>query len=306
MSDARSLLRRAKAAESEKRINHPLALYNSSGQLRCAACGTAIKPHAWEGHVGSKAHRTQAARLRAEEEKERERKRKTAEEVETVEIDSDPEGKRRRVNEPEPSPVAPAQTTTGGFPADFFSDPSRAPPVTGVDEDEDDADEIMPPPSATNPSSLDDEFAAFAKAVLQPALKPTSADIYDQATTMAEPELFNNTADGFPASITGAAADGEGAQEEPEEETEAQKRQRLEQEERELIMDRLRDEELAQEEADDRVARLKARLEAVRLERMQKPTGSGDTPMASATGSGTDKKMLLKILRGKKKAPPAP
>ncbi|KAG8695787.1 hypothetical protein FRC09_008928, partial [Ceratobasidium sp. 395] len=237
MSDARSLLRRAKAAESEKRVNHPLALYNSSGQLRCAACGTAVKPHAWEGHVGSKAHRTQAARLRAEEERERERKRKAAEEVETMEIDSDPEGKRRRVHEPEPTPAAPAQTTAGGFPADFFSDPSRAPPVAETEEDEEDADETMPPPSATNPSSLDDEFAAFAKAVLQPALKPTSADVYDQATTMAEPELFNNAADGFPASVTGAA-DGEGAQEEPEEETEAQKRQRLEQEERELIMDR--------------------------------------------------------------------
>ncbi|KAG8720890.1 hypothetical protein FRC08_017472 [Ceratobasidium sp. 394] len=305
MSDARSLLRRAKAAESEKRINHPLALYNSSGQLRCAACGTTIKPHAWEGHVGSKAHRTQAARLRAEEEKERARKRKVAEEVEVVEVEEDAEGKRRRVDEPEPVAAVP-QTTTGGFPADFFSDPSRAPPVMGAEEDDDDADESMPPPSATNPLSLDDEFAAFSKAVLQPALKSTSADVYEQATTMAEPELFNNTADGFPASVTGAAADGDGAQEEPEEETEAQKRQRLEQEERELIMDRLRDEELAQEEADDRVARLKARLEAVRLERMQKPGGAGDTPMASASGSGTDKKMLLKILRGKKKAPPAP
>ncbi|KAG8739764.1 hypothetical protein FRC10_005189 [Ceratobasidium sp. 414] len=302
MSDARSLLRRAKAAESEKRIDHPLALYNSSGQLRCAACGTAIKPHAWEGHVGSKAHRTQAARLRAEEEKERARKRKVAEEVEVMEVEEDAEGKRRRVDEPEPV-AAPPQQAAGGFPADFFSDPSRAPPVVGAEDD--DADESMPPPSAANPSSLDDEFAAFAKAVLQPTLKATSADVYEQATMVAEPELFNNAADGFPASVTGAAVDGDGAQEEPEEETEAQKRRRLEQEERELIMDRLRDEELAQEEADDRVTRLKARLEAVRLERMQKPADAGDTPMTSAPSSGTDRKALLKMLRGKKKAPPA-
>ncbi|KAG9121797.1 hypothetical protein FRC07_002099 [Ceratobasidium sp. 392] len=305
MSDARSLLRRAKAAESEKRIDHPLALYNSSGQLRCAACGTAIKPHAWDGHVGSKAHRTQAARLRAEEEKERARKRKATEEVEVMQVEEDAEGKRRRVDGPEPAPAAPApaQASTGGFPADFFSDPSRAPLAIGDDDDEDDADEPVPPPSAANPLSLDDEFAAFAKAVLQPALKSNNADVYEQATTMAEPELFNNAADGFPASVTGA--EGQDAQEETEEETEAQKRQRLAQEERELIMDRLRDEELAQEEADDRVTRLKARLEAVRLERAQKSASSEDTAMASASNSGTDKKTLLKMLRGKKKAPPA-
>jgi hypothetical protein len=85
--------------------------------------------------------------------------------------------------------------------------------------------------------------------------------------------------------------------------TEAQKRQRLQQEDRELIMDRLRDEEIAQEEADDRVTRLKARLEAVRLGRTQKPGGSVDTPMASVASSGVDKRTLLKMLRGKKKAP---
>ncbi|QRV90163.1 hypothetical protein RhiJN_18181 [Ceratobasidium sp. AG-Ba] len=303
MSDARSLLRKAKAAESEKRINHPLALYNSSGQLRCAVCGTPIKPHAWDGHVGSKAHRTQAARLRAEEEKERARKRKMEEEAETLEVDEDVEGKKRRTDEPEPAPpsATPAPATGGGFPADFFSDPSRAPPNLGGDEDDEDADEPMPATSTNPPSALDDEFAAFAKAVLQPALKTNTADVYEQATTMAEPELFNNQADGFPAGVTGAA-DGEGAQEEPEE-TEAQKRQRLEQEERELIMDRLRDEEAAQEEADDRVARLKARLESVRLERAQKQaTTAGDTPMTPASGAGTDKKALLKLLRGKKKA----
>jgi zinc finger protein 830 len=303
MSDARSLLRRAKAAETEKRISHPLALYNTSGQLRCAACGTAIKPHAWDGHVGSKAHRTQAARLRAEEE--RARKRKVVEqEVEEVDDQEDAEGKRRRVDQPESVELSPAQpeaAPAGGFPADFFSDPSRAPPVAEVD---DEADEAMPPPSAPNPSSLDDEFAAFAKAVLQPA-KAVSADVYDQATVMAEPELVNHVAGGIPASVTGAAPDTDGAQEEVEEETEGQKRQRLQQEDRELIMDRLRDEESAQEEADDRVTRLKARLEAVRLGRTQKPAGMEDTPMTSAPSSGVDKKTLLKMLRGKKKAPPS-
>ncbi|KAF8602829.1 hypothetical protein BDV93DRAFT_523687 [Ceratobasidium sp. AG-I] len=305
MSDARSLLRRAKAAESEKRISHPLALYNASGQLRCAACGIAVKPHAWDGHVGSKAHRTQAARMRAEEERARKRKSEGVEDGDE-EMEAE-EGKRRRVGQeevvvPQEQETAPVGGGGGGFPADFFSDPSRAPLDLGAGEDDEEGDESMLAPSTTNqPISLDDEFAAFAKAVLQPASKP-SADVYEGATIMAEPELVTNVPDGFPAGVTGA----DGAQEEEaEEETEGQKRQRLAQDERELIMDRLRDEEIAQEEADDRVVRLKARLEAVRLGKAQKPgagVAEGGGATTTAPGTGVDKKTLLKLLRGKKKA----
>ncbi|KAF8704605.1 hypothetical protein RHS03_06002, partial [Rhizoctonia solani] len=284
MSDARSLLRRAKAAESEKRINHPLALYNASGQLRCAACGTTIKPHAWEGHVISKAHRTQAARLRAEEEKEQARKRKAEENVEMEEAE---EGKRPRTAEPEPAPPQPE--STGGLPADFFSDPSRAPVLGGDDDDDQD---MSSDPIARN-STIDDEFAAFSKAVLQPALKPGAMELYESATVSAEPELVNNIPDGFPAGVTGEA---EGENQQVVEETEEEKRRRLQEEERELIMDRLRDEEMAQEEADERVVRLKARLEAVKAGKAQ-----GTTAPAPGPASGVDKKTLLKMLRGKKK-----
>ncbi|EUC57578.1 hypothetical protein RSOL_225790, partial [Rhizoctonia solani AG-3 Rhs1AP] len=280
MSDARSLLRRAKAADSEKRVTHPLALYNASGQLRCAACGTTVKPHAWEGHVISKAHRTQAARLRAEEEKEQARKRKAEENVEMEDVD---EGKRARTAEPEPTPPQPQ--STGGLPLDFFSDPSQA-PVLGEDDD----DMEMP---LNNHTTIDDEFAAFSKAVLQPALKPGGMNVYEAATVIAEPELVSNVPDGFPAGVTG---DAEGEVKEVVEETEEEKRKRLQEEDRELIMDRLRDEEMAQEEADERVTRLKARLEAVRAGKAQ-----GTAAPAPGPASGVDKKTLLKMLRGKKK-----
>jgi zinc finger protein 830 len=47
MSDARALL---KAKRQEARVTHSLAAYNSSGQLRCLACGTLVKhASAWEG-----------------------------------------------------------------------------------------------------------------------------------------------------------------------------------------------------------------------------------------------------------------
>ncbi|KAJ3009632.1 hypothetical protein NUW54_g2722 [Trametes sanguinea] len=71
MADARALLR---AKRQEARIEHPLASYNAAGQLRCIACGIAIKQAtAWEGHIGSKTHRTNAARLREERAREEQR-----------------------------------------------------------------------------------------------------------------------------------------------------------------------------------------------------------------------------------------
>ena len=64
-TDVRALL---KAKREEVRITHPLAAYGAGGQLRCSACGTPVKPaSAWEGHVGSKAHRLAVARMREAE-----------------------------------------------------------------------------------------------------------------------------------------------------------------------------------------------------------------------------------------------
>ena len=94
MADVRALL---KAKRQEARITHPLASYTSAGQLRCVACGTAVKhASAWEGHVGSKAHRTNAARLRQEqarqaaaEEAEREREQQESLKRKATEMEVD-------------------------------------------------------------------------------------------------------------------------------------------------------------------------------------------------------------------------
>ena len=69
MADVRALL---KAKRQEARITHPYAAYSSSGQLRCAVCGTAVKQASmWAGHLGSKAHRVNVAAAKAREEKEK-------------------------------------------------------------------------------------------------------------------------------------------------------------------------------------------------------------------------------------------
>jgi zinc finger protein 830 len=176
MADVRALL---KAKRQEVRITHPYAAYGANGALRCTACGATIKfASAWEGHLGSKAHRVAvAANLRAKEEARRAAtttgaasKRKAEEEDDE---DEDGEGeeeeqmatatgkKRQRTVEREIAPVidgsspgAPTGAGAGGtgasqlaFPADFFSDPARALPRTSTggqddDDDDDDDDEI--------------------------------------------------------------------------------------------------------------------------------------------------------------------
>ena len=92
-------------------------------------------------------------------------------------------------------------------------------------------------------------------------------DIYDRATLVAEPQLVEDTfLEGFPPSARGTvdrAAGGTKLTPEPEEE-----QTRKQREEKELIMDRILDEERAQEDADDRVTALKARLAAVKAKRV--------------------------------------
>ncbi|KAJ7637581.1 hypothetical protein DFH06DRAFT_1218551 [Mycena polygramma] len=251
MADVRALL---KAKRQEARISHPLASYANKGQLRCVACGPVKHASAWEGHLGSKLHRTTVARLKEEERlREVERLRQEEEEqarvsngkrkAEEQDSDSDTEAKRRRVDD----------DASGAFPADFFSDPSRA-PLPPPSDDEDD-----PPPAQS--TALDAEWERFQRDVVNaPDAQDTARDAYDNATIMAEPEIVVDTFEGFPTQQSETAA-------EPNKLDEEHARRQKEQDERELIMDRLLDEERAQEEADMKVTMMKNRLEALMRKR---------------------------------------
>lgn len=265
MADVRALL---KAKRQEARVNHPFASYSTNGQLRCLACGTIVK-HAssWEGHIGSKAHRTNVARLREEEQRRAVRteevvqgKRKADESSPEPEQHAADSKKRRldRTSVNQPSANAP-----NGFPADFFSDPSHAPPPPDSDEDGDepsDATVEAPPPVVPDAarSAIDLEWEKFQQTVLNP---PDESETYERATVFAEPILSSTIPEGFPSLQAGEPVA------KPEELTEEQKRRQKEQEERELIMDRLLEEERAQEEADAKVVMLKNKLEALRKQR---------------------------------------
>ena len=257
MSDARTLLR---AKRQEARISHPYAVYNASGQLRCTACGTPVKSSAmWEGHLGSKVHRVAIAKEKAKQEAlERQKeakkenrpkgKRKADDAMdvdgEAAELDAaNGQAKKLRKSEEPDRP----QHQSSGFPADFFSDPSKA-PVPETDEDEDDADD--PPPAATSAptaakSQVDLEWEAFQASMLAQNVgnpggrEDEKLDLYDRATVAAEPELVQVDNQGFPESIAPGDNAGEVADTAQVEETEEERQRRKEQEERELIMDRL-------------------------------------------------------------------
>ena len=269
MADVRALL---KAKRQEARINHPLASYNQSGQLRCSACGTIVKhASAWEGHLGSKGHRTTVAQLKERErQKEEQRLREEEEEEERAKASL---GKRRAGDErdmdvdddeEDSEPSAKKQRTIsppGGFPADFFSDPSRAPIIAPGDDDDEEVEESsytkskQPPPSDQPKSQLDLEFEQFQREVVNAR---DFRETFENATVMAEP-VMTEVMEGIPTTEASA-------QEEPEV-NEEELRRRKEQEERELIMDRLLDEEQAQEEADMKVTVMKNKLEALKKKR---------------------------------------
>ncbi|KAF8326508.1 hypothetical protein F5887DRAFT_879334 [Amanita rubescens] len=240
MADARTLLR---AKRQEARISHRYAAYNPSGQLRCTACGIAIKhASAWEGHLGSKAHRTSVARLRAEEElnqPERPLKRQTPDTEDTGDISL----KKRKLGE-----------TAHALPADFFSQPRDASPIEVESENEN----VEVKPTAGTSADLELEYKRFQRELLT---LPDPLEAYERATVVAEAQLIpEESQEGFPAEIATEAHPN--AQKEEE--------RRRDEDERELILDRLLDEERAQEDADMRVDLMKKRLEAVKRKRQQR------------------------------------
>ncbi|KAG2071780.1 hypothetical protein BDR04DRAFT_1097754 [Suillus decipiens] len=264
MTDVRALL---KAKRQEVRVTHSLASYTATGQLRCSICGTNIKhASAWDGHLGSKAHRTNVSRAK-EEERAREQQQAVQEaKVTKRKADEDASG-RDAAKKQKTESAAPAPRSSA-FPSDFFSDPSKTPPPPLSDDSDDEDVKLSTVTSAkgselhtvTVPQpELDQEWIKFQQAVIN---VPDAHETYDRATVFAEPDLVSDVAEGFPPL--------QGEKDPPEVEAKLdpdEERRRKDQDEREMIMDRLLDEERAQEEADMKVSVMKSRLEALRIKR---------------------------------------
>ena len=245
MADVRLLL---KAKREETRVKHPLAAYSASGQLRCTLCATTVKhASAWQGHLGTKLHRANIMRLK-EEEEEKGRMLVDKRKVEDDDTDSESAGRKRRrfhdVDEGSDdgdrildTPVTTTQPDRGGIELSSV--------VSPVHHDT----------SSATLADLDEEWAMFQKHVVN-ALD--HQDIYNRASMVAEPELALDISEGLPG--------GQPISSVPAANDEEMRRIR-EQDERELIMDRLMDEEKAQEDADVKVTLLKRRVDAFKHQR---------------------------------------
>ncbi|KAG5219955.1 Zinc finger protein [Salix suchowensis] len=246
MADVRALL---KAKRQEARINHPLAAYSQSGQLRCTACSSVVKhASAWEGHLGSKAHRTNVARLKNEERLREGRKRQRA--LADQHLDQPKEAigeKRKSVDLPIDTEGGASKKARTNSP----SHPSQAPVLThDGSDDEDENIEATPLVAlpATQEKGLDDEWERFQREVVNaPTEEPDTREVYERATIMVDAEMTDVTGE--------EVADKETL------------RRNKEQDERELIMDRLLEEERAQEDADMKVVQMNSRLEALKKRR---------------------------------------
>ncbi|KAG2360199.1 hypothetical protein BDR07DRAFT_168720 [Suillus spraguei] len=264
MTDVRALL---KAKRQEVRVTHSLASYTTTGQLRCSICGTNIKhASAWDGHLGSKAHRTNVSRAK-EEERAREQQQ-AAQEAKVTKRKADEDASGGDAAKKQKTESAASAPRSSAFPSDFFSDPSKAPPPPLSDDSDDEDIKLSTVTLAKEPEphtvtvpqpELDQEWIKFQQAVIN---VPDAHETYDRATVFAEPDLVSDVAEGFPPL--------QGEKDPPEVEAKLdpdEERRRKDQDEREMIMDRLLDEERAQEEADMKVSVMKSRLEALRIKR---------------------------------------
>ena len=250
MADVRALL---KAKRQEAHITHPFATYTPSDQLKCVVCGTFIKhASAWEGHLGSKLHRTNITRLKEEKTggREREHSLPGKRKAETNESDEQTD-KKRRMDGTEVHSVHVHELPNG-----FFSNPSHVPVILEFPSDDreldGDANDINPAETtAPSTSVLDREYDLFRRGFLEGTERPQT---YDQATIVAEPVSTSLHIPGFPTSMAMLAQD------EGEKDT-------RDYEERELIMDRLLEEERAQEDADMRVHLMKNKFEGLKKKR---------------------------------------
>lgn len=241
MSDVRELLRRKR---EETLVNHPYASYASNGQLRCIACG-AVKPEQWAGHIGSKAHRIAVSRSRAEENSKMSSTHDLASVSGTKRSQTADEHSVQGRATKKPKAGVNNELARTGLPLD-------ADPTIASFEDAEVADtnlrsklskinaksayQIAIPDGDLSSSTLDLEWEMF-QASISPVSDKTIA--FDQATIFAEAMPAQTTTSIFP--LTGVVSTLTDANRPDTLEAQNEERLRLKREEddRELIMDRL-------------------------------------------------------------------
>ncbi|KAG7558292.1 hypothetical protein FFLO_02762 [Filobasidium floriforme] len=279
MSDARSLLRAHKAqAGSSQQVQDPHATTTAKGELRCSICVVSVKH--WSAHTASKQHRTSLQRVKAEEDKAAAKaaKRRKPDPVSAQDV-----------MEEGPAAVSgndadDEERQTKRSKVDGLKTSGQAAPAPAIVDDELDSflSSIAGIAADPGPSSASDSNPRPATKKAYKPSQPEAPTLYEAAPTLFVPDngstitaaptsASNPFAGRLTAQTEGPVLPDAGVVEpEEEEETEAERHARAQREEREEIIDRLEEETRAQEDADDRVQTLKAKLEAVKRQRRER------------------------------------
>lgn len=233
-----------------------------------ASCVSFRSVTQWTAHVSSKQHRASFAREKEEERKRADKKRAAA-------TAGPSDGKKRKVDGGSSAAAAAVAAPAGNLPAGFFADPAAAPPARSLTPPQ-----VAPPavaaPAMAPVEEVDGEFDAFLASIA--AAPGTAAG--DKPSNEHEVE-GQTTFSSAPVLVLPPSAEELVAQQKVEEESEADRKRRLEREEREEIVARLEEEEQAQEEAFERVDRMKERLRALKKVRFL-PFNGDVVPLVSA------------------------
>lgn len=279
MADVRSLLRDERAS---RRINHPHAAYSATGTLRCILCDENIKSETrWGRHVVSASHTSrqrklaqgngtikkgpsEQSKLRKAEQKDDVAVNKKRKADDSDEETADDENRKR--------PKA-----AEGLPTNFFDEnEGLSPPGPSTQDEEPGAQEqktntpilsisqlpSRPAPGPVPTPTVDEsEWAAFERDIAEPL--PASPQSHPQTTPSA-----------ILAEATISAAPLTAAQIEMQKQEELRERDRVKreaevEENREEVARRIEEDELVMEDLEARVAKLKARRDALRLQQEQ-------------------------------------
>ncbi|OCF62111.1 hypothetical protein L486_01778 [Kwoniella mangroviensis CBS 10435] len=286
--DAKSLLRAKKA---ESRITHPYAAYNNAGILRCSICAVPVKQ--WDAHLMTKQHRQSVAREKAEQEKALKAKTKSKRPLsQSADIDGQGQGQGQPGESSKRAKTQPTHNEedddedesgrrVGGLPAGFFSSSNQPKPLSRSPSPE--PQQSLQPTGDTELddflSSLNDDTPSSTAPI---TAQSQTKQINGKRKTYKEIIPSQTSYEAGPVRIAPPTKDDQkdAVQEEEEpEESEQERKDRLEREEREEIVRRLEEEERAQEDADSRVASLKARMEMLKKRREAK----GNKPKSANT-----------------------
>lgn len=250
-ADPKLLLRAAVASSSAQGsgdgIKDRFASYHPKTRaLRCVACDyLAIKHESlWASHAASKSHRSNVSRVKGEEEA-KEAKLISAKQTQASMTDEDTIGTNKRKDHED---------------------------VSGARQPDEDTKRIKSSPKRFESGPIDAEWERFQREVLN-----ASSSSNGQAPLSTYANATIEVAPSLKPGINGRETEEPGEDEEEEEvttldktETEAEKRARLEREEREEIIARLEEEQRLQDEADERVNALKNRFERLKQARASK------------------------------------